>query len=69
MPDEPKKKWYAHDRVQGFGVFCIGIAMLFNSATRPQAGAVIAAGVGWMTAGTKNAIVRKITRGNTAPVP
>jgi hypothetical protein len=64
MPDETEKKedekhWWEHDRVQGLGIMLLGIGMLFTPLTNPYAGSVIAAGVGWMTAGAKNAVVKK----------
>jgi hypothetical protein len=68
MADDPKQEekkshWWQHDRIQGVGIMLLGIGMLFSPLTNPYAGSVIAAGVGWMTAGAKNAVVRKAKNG------
>ncbi len=71
MADEPKKKWYEHDRLQGTAVALLGVAMLFHPVTAPVAKEFIIAGIGWAVAGAKNAVVRlvklKNTGGNLTP--
>jgi len=61
MPDG-EKKWYEHDRVQGAGLILVGILMACFPPTAPHAGVVITAGVGWGSAGIKNALVKMIKK-------
>lgn len=64
MVDEKKDKrpWYLISRVQGAGLFIIGVAMLFNPTTAPIAKEVALAGLGWLLGGTNAKITRTMNK-------